>query len=113
VTLSAYVQDRGNRGDYPEQAKLLFYPLTTDWVMHQGSAAPVFERALILDVDRVAEGISQLSAEDWIHVQTRATFWAPGEYIIRLRVSNFSAPDSRFDNMCCWSNAYVPVTVTQ
>ena len=113
VTLSAYVQDRGNRADYPEQSKLLYYPLTTDWVMHQGPAAPNFERALILDVDRVAEGLSQLSAEDWIHVQTMATFSEPGEYIIRLRVSNFSAPDSRFDNMCCWSNAYVPVTVTQ
>jgi len=26
-------------------------------------------------------------------------------------VDNFSAPDSQFDNQCCWSNAYVPVTV--
>jgi len=113
VNLSAYVQDRGNRAKYPEQSKLLFYPLTTDWVMHQGPAAPNFERALILDSDRVAEGINQLSAKDWIHVQTLATFWEPGEYIIRLRVSNFAAPDSRFDNMCCWSNAYVPVSVIQ
>ena len=113
VTLAAYIQDRGNRAEYPEQSKLLFYPLTTDWVMHQGPVAPDFERSLVLDTDREAEGATQLGAEDWVHVETRATFSEPGSYIIRLRVSNFAAPDSRFDNMCCWSNAYVPVTVTQ
>ena len=30
---------------------------------------------------------------------------------MRLRVDNFGAPDSRFDNQCCWTNAFVPVTV--
>jgi hypothetical protein len=31
--------------------------------------------------------------------------------MIRVRVDNFGASDSRFDNMCCWSNGFVPVTV--
>ena len=111
VNLSAYVQDRGNRADYPEQSKLLFYPLGTEWILHQGPSIPELESALITGSDRVEEGLS-VGAEDWIHVQSKATFWEPGEYIIRLRADNFLAPDTRFDNMCCWSNAYVPVTVT-
>ena len=112
VNLSAYVQDRGNRADYPEQSKLLFYPLGTEWVLHQGPSVPELEPALITGSDRAEAGFSQSSAEDWTHVQTNATFWEPGEYIIRLRADNFLAPDTRFDNMCCWSNVYVPVTVT-
>ena len=50
-------------------------------------------------------------ADGWTLVQTQATFWEPGEYVVRLRVDNFAAPDSRFDYQCCWSNAYVSVTV--
>ena len=41
VTLSAYVQDRGNRGDYPE-AGADYFPLGTEWVMHQGPVASKF-----------------------------------------------------------------------
>ncbi len=111
VNLSAYIQDRGNRGDYPENESLL-YPLGTEWIMHQGPAAPDFETAAITGRQRGEEGMSEGSMNGWSPVQTEATFWEPGEYVIRLRVDNFMAPDSQFDNMCCWSNAYVPVTVT-
>ena len=113
VNLSAYVQDRGIRADYPEQSKSLFYPLGTEWILHQGPSVPEFDSALITGSDRAKEGLSEISAEDWTHVQTRATFWEPGEYVVRLRVDNFLAPDTRFDNVCCWSNVYVPITVTQ
>jgi hypothetical protein len=112
VTLSAYVQDRGNRSNYPEQNEMFFYPLGTEWVFHQGPAVPDFEPALISGSDRAEEGNDEAGADDWTHVQTQATFWEPGDYVVRLRVDNFSAPDSQFDNVCCWSNAYVPVTVT-
>ena len=44
-------------------------------------------------------------------LKVQATFSEPGDYVIRLRVDNFLAADSKFDNVCCWSNAYVPVTV--
>jgi len=45
-------------------------------------------------------------------VTTQATFMEPGDYVIRLRVDNFAAPDSSMGNQCCWSNGYLPVTVT-
>jgi hypothetical protein len=48
---------------------------------------------------------------EW-RVLTQATCWEPGEYVIRLRADNFTAPDSGLDYQRCWSNAYVPVTVT-
>ena len=43
----------------------------------------------------------------------RATFDMPGEYVIRIRIDNFSQRDSTPGNQCCWSNAYVRVTVTE
>ncbi|MBL4574211.1 MAG: hypothetical protein JKY86_14250 [Gammaproteobacteria bacterium] len=108
VTLTAYAQDRGNRSDYEELEQTIF-PLGTEWIMHRGPARPDFSSEKITGRDRAKanEGMS-----DWTTVQTEATFWEAGEYIIRLRVDNFEAPDSKFDNQCCWSNAYIPVTVT-
>jgi hypothetical protein len=54
-----------------------------------------------------------MSSGDWSVATTEATFSEPGDYVVRLRVDNFAAPDSRFDNQCCWTNAYFPVTVTR
>lgn len=42
----------------------------------------------------------------------RATFPAPGEYVIRIRIDNFGG-DSGPGNQCCWTNGYVRVNVTQ
>jgi hypothetical protein len=39
------------------------------------------------------------------------TFSAPGEYIMRARVDNFSAPDSADNDNCCFTNGYVRVNV--
>jgi hypothetical protein len=112
VTLSAYVQDRGERASF-EGIKSV-YPLGTEWVMHQGPAAPKIETARITGRQR-ASGAGEgnvTSTNGWYEVKTQATFTEPGNYVIRLRVDNFEAEDSQFDNQCCWSNAYVPVTVT-
>jgi hypothetical protein len=42
----------------------------------------------------------------------RATFDTPGEYMIRVRIDNFTSGDSSPGNQCCWSNGYVQVSVT-
>lgn len=114
VTLTAYVQDRGNRADY-EDNKMLSYPLGTEWVLHQGPAVPEFSQAKITGRERAKEGGESGSSGNngWEEVTTQAIFSEPGDYIVRLRVDNFQAPDSQFDNVCCWSNGYVPVTVTE
>ena len=114
VTLSALIQDRGVRAKYPEN-KSLTVPLGTEWIMHQGPAVPTFSQPSITGKERAdSEGESASAGSNgWSEVATEATFAVPGDYIIRLRVDNFEADDSQFDNQCCWSNAYVPVTVVR
>ncbi len=71
------------------------------WFKHQGPAAPVeFEPWQIT----VEGGTGETT--------TAATFSEPGEYILRARVDNWDANDSSGGDQCCWSNAYVRVTVT-
>jgi len=110
MMLTAYAKDRGNRGAYPEVEQDLF-PIGTEWIVHQGPASVDFEPARITGRERDRDGEGTMT-NGWEVVTTQATFYEPGDYVIRLRVDNFSAPDSQFDNVCCWSNAYVPVTVT-
>jgi len=43
----------------------------------------------------------------------KATFDTPGEYMIRIRIDNFTSGDSAMGNQCCWTNGYVRVSVTQ
>lgn len=112
VTLRAYVQDRSNRDAYPDNNEFLHYQVGTEWIFHQGPAVPAFTQAKITGAERVAQYGNTVTEEDWILVKTEASFSEPGDYVIRLRADNFLAPDSRFDYMCCWSNAYVPVTVS-
>lgn len=40
-----------------------------------------------------------------------ATFDTPGQYVIRIRIDNFSNLDSTPGNQCCWTNGYVAVSV--
>jgi hypothetical protein len=45
-------------------------------------------------------------------VRVVATFSEPGEYMLRVQVDNFRAPDSSSENQCCWTNGYVIVEVS-
>ena len=110
LTLSAQMQDRGERYGY--EGVLPYYALGTYWVMHQGPAEPEIETQEIPGRKREQENPIDPNTNEWTEVSTEVTFSEPGDYIIRLRVDNFQAPDSQFDNVCCWSNAYFPVTVT-
>ncbi|HAJ76290.1 MAG TPA: hypothetical protein DCM64_07525 [Gammaproteobacteria bacterium] len=110
VTLSAFVRDNGERAGYDLDSN--YFPVGTEWILHQGPAMarPEFEPQSTLGRNRVQAG--EGGDSDWTEVTTQATFSEPGEYVVRLRVDNFAAPDSRFDNQCCWTNGYIPVTVT-
>ena len=45
---------------------------------------------------------------------TTATFSAPGEYLLRVRVDNHTGTnDSAHGHNCCWANGYVRVNVTE
>ena len=44
---------------------------------------------------------------------TKATFKAPGEYVVRVKADAFGYSDSSAGNQCCWTNGYQRVTVTR
>ncbi len=95
ITLSVLVQDRGIREDHH------LYPVNTTWIWHQGPA----------EIDLQPES-ALIESEGWGLSTTQATFSEPGQYMIRVRADNFEAEDSSFDDQCCWSNVFFPITVT-
>ena len=99
LILSVEVQDRGEQ--IPESRFRSRAPVGIYWVKHQGPGPVEF------DQERQA-----VDSEGWGAARTMVTFREPGEYVLRVRADNFRAPDSGFDYQCCWSNAYLPVTVT-
>ena len=75
--------------------------LTVRWFKHRGPAGEVhFEQERV----RIEGGHGS--------AVTTVTFTEPGEYVLRARVDNWNANDSSGGDQCCWTNAYVPVTVT-
>jgi len=70
------------------------------WFKYQGPAAEI-----VFDPRRIALEEKEGQAT------TTATFTEPGEYVLRARVDNWGANDSSGGDQCCWTNAYVPVTV--
>ena len=75
--------------------------LELTWFKHQGPAAEV-----VFDPwqSTIEEGTGEAT--------TTATFSEPGDYLLRVRVDNWDANDSSGGDQCCWTNGYVPVTVT-
>jgi hypothetical protein len=114
VTLAALVQDRGERQGLTDHGRGggPFVPVRATFVMHQGPAGaePMFEPATVT-VQPYGDSGEGAGQAQWGEASTQATFAEAGEYVVRIRVDNFAAEDSGFDYVCCWSNAYVPVTV--
>jgi hypothetical protein len=75
--------------------------LTALWFKHQGPAADVVFTPQRIKIE---DGLGRATTE--------VTFTEPGEYVLRARVDNWNANDSSGGDQCCWTNAYVPVTVT-
>jgi len=109
LTLSAQIQDRGIRYGY--EGVEPYYAPGSEWLLHQGPAVPEIETARVSGRKRAQEDPDSNTINKWYDVSTQVTFPEPGEYMIRFRADNFLATDSKFDNVCCWSNAYFPVTV--
>ncbi len=71
------------------------------WFKHQGPAGQI-----TVDPRRVTVegGTGEATAS--------VVFSEPGEYVLRARIDNWDANDSTGGDQCCWTNAYVRVTVT-
>ncbi|MQA92338.1 MAG: hypothetical protein GEU90_19280 [Gemmatimonas sp.] len=72
-------------------------PVTLRWFKHQGPGEVVFaSRQLPVD-----------PAVGW--AATDITFSEPGDYVLRVRATNFA---TEFDRFCCWTNGYLAVSVS-
>lgn len=74
-------------------------PVTLTWFKHSGPGGVTF-----------AESSAEIPVEGGM-MATTATFAAPGEYVLRVRANDASGVSSAGHSQCCWSNAFVRVTV--
>jgi hypothetical protein len=102
LTLTVWASDDGRRapsiaGEGREGA-----PVTLTWFKHQGppTADVTFSKPtpLVDSTDGKAT--------------TTATFSQPGAYILRVRANDASGVANAGHAQCCWTNAFVKVTVT-
>jgi hypothetical protein len=75
-------------------------PLAVKWALFRGPAAVKFDPAA-----------PPIDKENGGKTTTTATFSAPGEYVLRVQ-ANDSTGEGGGGFQCCWSNAYVKVTVS-
>ena len=99
LTLELWTEEISVRD--PEDLVNQVVDVEVTWFKHQGPAATVeFEPWQITVEGGTGEAV------------TAATFAEPGEYVLRARIDNWAANDSTGGDQCCWSNAFVRVTVT-
>ena len=78
-------------------------PINVKWFKHQGPGDVMFaERAVEVEADAWAQ-------ENGARVTTAVTFAEPGEYLLRVLAFNVIR---EFEFQCCWTNGFLPVTVS-
>ena len=75
-------------------------PVNLAWFKHQGPGEVAFGEPTARVPSSGAEAT------------TTATFGEPGEYILRVRANDGSGVSAAGHAQCCWTNAFVRVTVT-
>ena len=99
LTLTVWTEEVSVRA--PDDMVNAVVDVGLSWFKHQGPAGTVS-----VDPRRVTVegGTGEATAS--------VVFSEPGEYVLRARVDNWDANDSTGGDQCCWTNAYVRVTVT-
>jgi hypothetical protein len=98
LTLTAWASDDALVD--PDRTEREGPPVTVSWSKFRGPGEVKFENAKP-DVDFDNGG----------KATTAATFWLPGEYILRLQANDVSG-EGGGGFQCCWTNAHVKVIVT-
>lgn len=75
-------------------------PVTLTWFKHSGPGEVTFEPES-----------GEVDHEGGV-METHATFDEPGEYVIRIRANDASGVSGAGHAQCCWTNAFVRVSVT-
>ena len=97
VEVSIWAQDDGRAA--PTTTTRTETPVTITWFKHQGPGEVTFAPATA----RVANAGAKST--------TMARFSAPGDYILRARATDASGVASAGHEQCCWTNAFIKVTV--
>jgi len=114
LTLSVQVYDPSVR-DAEDPRTRDGVPTMVQWFEHRSPAAVLWERHPsnpMSDTSANLQPWQTLLPDSEGTVSVIATFFEPGEYLLRARADNFRAPDSSAGDQCCWSNGFVRVTVT-
>lgn len=122
AVLSAEVEDISDRD--PEDPRFQeVLDVGVHFAKHQGPGEVTFTRHESTpapeEVDddspaarfRARQGENQVDVPGVGEANVYATFSEPGEYLIRVRAENWSAPDSSQGDQCCASNGYLRVNV--
>lgn len=98
VPLDVLARDDGVAGEVG--APVVPGPLRLTWLLHRGPADVVFTEA---------SGGVPVSGGDF---KTYVIFPEPGEYVLRVRVNDWSGLAPAGYEQCCWTNGFVRYTVT-
>jgi hypothetical protein len=123
VTLTVHARDPSERDPNDPRFKEPV-ALRVNWEVHQGPAPVEFAHHETTELpepdDEADAGRSRQAAlrpgvvplaEGAGTAMVYATFTEPGDYMLRIQVDNWAAPDSSEADQCCWTNVYQSLTV--
>ncbi len=100
VTLRVWARDDGRPSGNVARGGEEGDPVSITWFKHQGPGNVTFS-------DPTAEVVHSGG-----EARTQATFDRPGTYVVRIRANDASGVVSAGHAQCCWTNAFLKVTVT-
>ena len=100
LTIDVWATDDGSSRPSIVSGGRAGVPVSLMWFKHQGPGSVTF-----------ASDHPKVDAAG--KATTTATFSAPGDYILRIRANDASGVESAGHSQCCWSNAFLKVTVTR
>jgi len=101
LLINVWTIDDGNAAGAMASDARSSTPVALAWFKHQGPGDVTFTPATARLTPTGGKG------------STNATFSAPGDYIVRVRVNDASGVTGAGHAQCCWTNGYVKVTVSQ
>jgi hypothetical protein len=100
LTLTVFATDDGTADRSIASEGRMNASVSLMWFKHQGVGAVTFASAALQAPGPVGKAT------------TSATFAEPGDYVLRVRANDASGVDGAGHAQCCWTNAFVRVTVT-
>ncbi|MBC7893986.1 MAG: hypothetical protein H7066_01150 [Cytophagaceae bacterium] len=100
LTIDVWATDDGTLRPTISSGGRAGVPVALTWFTHQGPGAVTFAN-------------ERPKADASGKATTTATFSAPGDYVLRVRANDASGVEAAGHAQCCWSNAFLKVTVTR